>query len=85
MCICVGVVHLQFLFTQILYVKAFECLVIDLSFLYVVFPLSPRLYYMCVLCEVYVGHILRFVCLFLSLDMFLISGFKCASHLSDIP
>jgi hypothetical protein len=25
MCICVGVTHLQFLFTQIVYVKAFEC------------------------------------------------------------
>jgi hypothetical protein len=43
MCICVGVIHLQFLFTQIVYVKAFEgVLGPDLSLLYVVFPLSLR-------------------------------------------
>jgi hypothetical protein len=41
------------------------CLVIDLSFQCALSVTSDRLYYVCVLCLVCVGHILSFVCLFL--------------------
>jgi hypothetical protein len=51
------------------------CLVIDLSFLCAPFPLSPRLYYTCVMCEVSVWHILRFAFLFLWPGYVLYIGF----------
>jgi hypothetical protein len=58
-------------------------LVIGLSFQCVVFVMSGQLCHMCVLSQVYVGHILSSVC-FYGLDMFFILDFKCTSCMSNI-
>jgi hypothetical protein len=75
MYICVGVIHLQCLFTQNVYVKAFVCSIsiVSLTLLYA----CPVRYVLGIFSGLFVYSY--------GLDMFFIQGFKCASPLSNIP
>jgi hypothetical protein len=66
------------------YVDGFKCLVTGLSVQCAVFLMSDQLHYMCVLCQVCVGHIFGSVNFFSHLGYIPYTRIKRTSRFSDI-